>query len=166
MCDSKMYSVIHQTVLSSGQRYPSLEQLGPDLRKRVRPMLNINVLGSLWLKTQRTARSGLIRNTWRYARTPKMVKSEEETSETERSRISEDSQKGSETQKLILHVTYNFHSRNWPKKLKDRKLFKMNTLPSVTEIGGRIAINRSKDSFTLSILLYLSTKLIYDFFNS
>ena len=37
-----------------------------------------------------------------------MVKSEEETSETERSRISEDSQKGSETQKLIFTCDIQF----------------------------------------------------------
>ena len=48
--------------------------------------------------------------------TPKLVKSEEEIQNLRRQ------QKGSETQKL--------------KKLKDRKLFKTNTLPSVPEIGG------------------------------
>lgn len=48
--------------------------------------------------------------------TPKLVKSEEEIQNLRRQ------QKGSETQKL--------------KRLKDRKLFKTNTLPSVTEIGG------------------------------
>ena len=67
--------------------------------------------------------------------TPKLLKSEEEIQNLRRQ------QKGSETQKL--------------KKLKDRKLFKANTLPSVTEIGvqekNSIILSTDRGIFSLSL---------------
>ena len=44
-------------------------------------------------------------------------------------------------------VTYDtqLYSLHWTTKLKQRKLLKANTLLSVTEIGGRIAIKHSKE---------------------
>ena len=54
-------------------------------------------------------------------------------------------QKVSKMQKPKLHTTLNWYSLHWTTKLKQRKLLKANTLLSVTEIGGRIAIKHSKE---------------------
>ena len=66
----------------------------------------------------------------------KLEKFEDETSKTESSRISEESKN---------EAPHNWRSRHWTTKLKQRKLLKANTLLSVTEIGGRIAIKCSKE---------------------
>ena len=54
-------------------------------------------------------------------------------------------QKRNKTQKPKLHTTHNWYSLYLTTKLKQRKLLKANTLLSVTEIGGRIAIKHLKE---------------------
>ena len=77
--------------------------------------------------------------------TPELKKSEEETSETERSRISVES-KNEARRKSQSYIRHNCYSLYLTTKLKQRNyLIKANTLLSVTEIGGRIAIKHSKE---------------------
>ena len=132
-------------------------------KKLVISMLNTYVLGSSSLHTQRTAliwigkkrwrkragdgtiESWLIRNTWRYAmyfQAVKIWRREFRDGEIQNLRRK---QKVSEMQKPKLHTTQNWYSLHWTTKLKQRKPLKANTLLSVTEIGGRIAIKHSKE---------------------